>query len=260
MSSLDREPQWQRRAQPLNYPLPGTFQWVASLPRDLRPLALLELFPRIANILAQSWTDQGALRDYIDSLLVDRRGGRRGFPGEVQRELLSLSDFIASRNGEHQGRIGLLVKAINDGETIASLSQLVLTHLSTKPTLARDEFLALRSALGQKMDAVGFGTADWDGYEVILEMIDDAHERDRRGNSESTIGDREESAAYLIDRILHQAVTIDQVGRAIFDPSMVSRLVAQAAEKDLLVKLGAKGEELRSLGDLGGLVGAYSKM
>ena len=31
------------------------------------------------------------------SLLVDRRGGRRGFPGDAHRELLSLREYIDGR-------------------------------------------------------------------------------------------------------------------------------------------------------------------
>ena len=69
------------------------------------------------------------------------------------------------------------------------------------------------------MDEVGFGTHEWDGYQVILEMLDDAHERTLRGTSETPIGNREGSVAYLIDRLLHQAVAIDDEGRAIYDPS-----------------------------------------
>jgi hypothetical protein len=109
------------------------------------------------------------------------------------------------------------------------------------------------------MDEVGFGTHEWDAYEVILEILDDAHERTLRGTGETLIGNREGSAAYLIDRILRRAVTIDDEGRAIYDPSTVSRLVALAEEKGLLIRLGPKGEELRSLGDLGERVAAQHK-
>ncbi len=222
-------------------------------------MALLELFPRIANVLALSWNDAAGLSAYMDSLLVDRRGGRRGFPAEVNRELLLLLDFIAFRKGEQQGRIGLLVKAIHDNESPANVSQLVVAHLVAKRTLAVDDFLVLRAALGQKMDDVGFGTHEWDGYEAILEMLDDAHEQSMRGTGESTIASRQGSAAYLIDRVLRRAVTLDEEGRAIYDPSTVSRLVALAETKGLLIKLGPKGEELRSLGDLGELVAAHPK-
>ena len=84
------DPQYLRRAQPLNEALPTTVRWVAALPRAVWPLSLLREFPRIANRLAQAWPTPLSFDAYLDSLLHDRRGGRRGFPGDVQDELLNL--------------------------------------------------------------------------------------------------------------------------------------------------------------------------
>jgi hypothetical protein len=86
-----------RRAQPLNKPLPSTVRWVASLPAAVQPLALLQQFPRIANRLALAWHDQEATAECFDDLLVDRRGGRQGFPPDVQRELSVLREYVALR-------------------------------------------------------------------------------------------------------------------------------------------------------------------
>jgi hypothetical protein len=93
-----------RRAQPLNRPLPATLEWVASLPTEVRPLVLLHRFPRIANRLAQSWSDNAALSEYFNELLIDRRGGRQGFPPDVRHELSSLREFIAYRFFAGAGR------------------------------------------------------------------------------------------------------------------------------------------------------------
>ena len=79
-----------RKASPANEPLAATFKWIAGLPRALRPLALLRKYPRIANRLANSAHDPAAMRDYLFELLVDLRGGREGFPQDVQSELLAL--------------------------------------------------------------------------------------------------------------------------------------------------------------------------
>jgi hypothetical protein len=79
-----------RKATPANEPLAATFKWIAGLPRELRPRALLQKFPRIANRLANSARDPVAIRDYLFELLIDRRGGREGFPQDVQSELLAL--------------------------------------------------------------------------------------------------------------------------------------------------------------------------
>ena len=70
---------------------------VARLPANIQPLSLLREFPRIANILARAWPDAPSFAACLDSLLHDRRGGRRGFPGDVQSELLTLRDFIEGR-------------------------------------------------------------------------------------------------------------------------------------------------------------------
>ncbi len=84
------DPQTLRRAQPLNQALPTTIKWVAGLPAKVRPLSLLREFPRIANDLARAWPDAPSFAASMDSLLHDRRGGRRGFSGDVQSELRML--------------------------------------------------------------------------------------------------------------------------------------------------------------------------
>ncbi len=86
-----------RRAQPLNQVLPATGRWIAQLPADIRPLSLLREFPRIANVLARAWPDASSFAAHMESLLHDRRGGRRGFPGDVQSDLLMLRDFFEGR-------------------------------------------------------------------------------------------------------------------------------------------------------------------
>ena len=91
--------QYLRRAQPLNTALPTTVRWVGQLPRLVRPLSLLREFPRIVNVLARLWPDAASFAAYLDSLLHDQRGGRRGFPPEVQHDLLMLRDFFEGRYG-----------------------------------------------------------------------------------------------------------------------------------------------------------------
>ncbi len=86
-----------RRAVPLDRPLPATLRWLVGLPAAVRPLALLQRFPRIANRLAQAWTDEAALAECFDDLLYDRRGGRQGFPPAVRRELTLLREYVGTR-------------------------------------------------------------------------------------------------------------------------------------------------------------------
>ncbi len=86
-----------RALQPLNQQLPSTARWATSLPDEVQPLALLQSLPRIANTIAHLWHDDAALRAYLDELLVDQRGGRRGFPPEIQNELLILREYCEGR-------------------------------------------------------------------------------------------------------------------------------------------------------------------
>jgi hypothetical protein len=90
--------QHQRRATPSNEPLAATFKWMASLPPAIRPLALLKQYPRIVNVMAQTWSDPPAFRDYMFELLIDRRGGRQGFPETVRCELLALRTYFDEAN------------------------------------------------------------------------------------------------------------------------------------------------------------------
>ena len=79
-----------RKAAPANVPLPRTLEWVESLPRPLRPHVLVTNFPRIANQIAAAWSDPEHFDAYMDSLLTDKRGGRKGFPLEIVTELAAL--------------------------------------------------------------------------------------------------------------------------------------------------------------------------
>jgi hypothetical protein len=80
-----------RRSAPAETLLPGTSAWATRLPPQLRPRALLDRYPRVANLVAATWSDARAFETYMESLLTDKRGHRRGFPPEVQRELASLA-------------------------------------------------------------------------------------------------------------------------------------------------------------------------
>ena len=80
-----------RKAAPANVPLPRTLTWAASLPPTLRPQALLGQYPRIANVIAATWGDSKAFSEYMQSLVTDTRGNRKGFPADVLRELGALA-------------------------------------------------------------------------------------------------------------------------------------------------------------------------
>jgi hypothetical protein len=71
---------------------PATETWLDRLPRDVRPIDLPRAYPRIANQIADAWNDAASCMVMLESLMVDRRGDRRGFPSRVALELAALRD------------------------------------------------------------------------------------------------------------------------------------------------------------------------
>lgn len=78
--------------------------WVKALPQAIRPYELCLQFPRVANRLALCWPDPALAQRLCDDLLVDRRGGRRGFPWPVRKELVALRVRLGSDAPAIQGR------------------------------------------------------------------------------------------------------------------------------------------------------------
>jgi hypothetical protein len=64
---------------------------VIALHRSGLPVpTLAKRFPHVVNRLAACWAVPLDVIDLLDELLVDRRGGRRGFPADTLAELLAL--------------------------------------------------------------------------------------------------------------------------------------------------------------------------
>ena len=82
-----------RKAAPANIALPRTLMWCECLPPRIRPVALMRHFARIANVIAAAWDDLDQYETYMESLLTDKRGGRKGFPSEVLAELAALDGY-----------------------------------------------------------------------------------------------------------------------------------------------------------------------
>ena len=68
----------------------AAMDWVIGLPPALRPHATCEQFPRVVNTIAAAWSDAACSAQLLDTMINDRRGGRRGFPDVVRRELVAL--------------------------------------------------------------------------------------------------------------------------------------------------------------------------
>jgi hypothetical protein len=83
-----------RKARPAETLLPMTARWMATLP--FQPMALAKTFPRIANTLTALWSRPDMLSGYLSDLLVDKRGGRQGFPADVLEELHALRAYYTT--------------------------------------------------------------------------------------------------------------------------------------------------------------------
>lgn len=62
----------------------------SRLPYACRLSATRSRFPHVLNRLAAHWENPKGFREASDDLLVDRRGGRQGFPAETVQELHTL--------------------------------------------------------------------------------------------------------------------------------------------------------------------------
>lgn len=103
--ALDDEDKRSKKPAPIGQSAPtegfllldGTIRWMASLPEDIRPTSLANEQPRIANSLAEVWRRVALCKQYLDTLVVDRRDGQNGFSPEVAEELIVLrSHYLVS--------------------------------------------------------------------------------------------------------------------------------------------------------------------
>lgn len=62
-----------------------------------RPKVLAGVHPRIVNKLALCWSDAALTGRVLADLLMDKRGGRRGFPRLIAAELENLRELNARR-------------------------------------------------------------------------------------------------------------------------------------------------------------------
>jgi hypothetical protein len=72
---------------------PQAVTWLLSFSDKYLPAELAKAYPRIVNRLAETWSQPAEGRKYLESLLVDERGGREGFPLPIVRELMALKEL-----------------------------------------------------------------------------------------------------------------------------------------------------------------------
>ena len=64
--------------------------WLKTLPREVMPYNLATHYPRICNRMVERWKYADLMIPYFDDLLMDRRGGRQGFPITIVSEIAAL--------------------------------------------------------------------------------------------------------------------------------------------------------------------------
>ena len=68
--------------------------WMAELPESVRPRQLALRYARLANRICEAWQTPPKCEKLLDELMMDRRGGRKGFPLPVANELATLRDHF----------------------------------------------------------------------------------------------------------------------------------------------------------------------
>jgi hypothetical protein len=74
-----------------------THAWLRSIPNGVHPKQLCRHYPRIANRIAVNWQHLHVLDRLLTDLMIDKRGGRLGFPPRIRQELERLYGYHAKR-------------------------------------------------------------------------------------------------------------------------------------------------------------------
>jgi hypothetical protein len=106
----DRAHAAQRATQSVAVLLDSTTLWMAELPLAVRPITLARKFPRIANSIAELWRRVAPCEEYLDTLIVDRRGDRTGFPPAVAVELTALRTYFADLHPKNRSAWELVAR------------------------------------------------------------------------------------------------------------------------------------------------------
>lgn len=67
------------------------------------PKALVDSFPRIVNAIVELRDDRAKLKSYLDALLNDMRGGRKGFSLSVLMNIQDLRDRLVGPEPDTDG-------------------------------------------------------------------------------------------------------------------------------------------------------------
>lgn len=67
-----------------------------ALMGEAYPHALEDKYKRILIKIDQAWEDDDAIEQVLSELIIDRRGGRQGFPIDVLNDIIRLKEFLNS--------------------------------------------------------------------------------------------------------------------------------------------------------------------
>ncbi len=76
--------------------------WISAMPASVQPRQLALRYARLVNRLCQAWKEPVKCERLLDELMMDRRGGRKGFPLQIANELATLRDYHFKLH--HQGK------------------------------------------------------------------------------------------------------------------------------------------------------------
>lgn len=78
-------------------------EFLSTLEGSDYPKALVEGFPRIVNTIVELRRSRDELRAYMDTLLRDVRGGRKGFPLDILMDIQDLRDRLVGPETDPAG-------------------------------------------------------------------------------------------------------------------------------------------------------------
>src|SRR5690349_5273431 len=121
------------------------------------PRALEDHFDRILSKIDELW-DRPELHDYFSELIIDKRGGRQGFPKEVLSDILMLKDLREAETLRIAHEKEVAVRELRDRGLSMSAEQLIVAVKSGDQSLV-DLFVQA---------GVNIQVADADGTPVLL--------------------------------------------------------------------------------------------
>jgi hypothetical protein len=71
------------------------WKWLESLPKEVQPGSIIQRFPRILNKMSELWPRPVQCEKYLDALILDHRGSRKGFPPDVAAEIALLKIHLS---------------------------------------------------------------------------------------------------------------------------------------------------------------------